>query len=220
LKKNSKVHLSDNEILLYLERKTPHQRVAEIENHLAECQECSSALAEIYLLTHREEDVPAVDPKYFEKALSIVKGAPRVKKNSRSPRARPALVFAVSAALVALVIFVFYYSPGPGTVNVMGYRGSSASAELRLYPPDGAIVHAHGTDLTWNRVPAAREYKITISDINGYPVYSGSLSDTNVSLGGIGHFTPGKTYIWEVKAFLPDGRFVKSAVSSFEFSRK
>ena len=218
--KDFEVHLSEDEILLYLGREIPRQRILEIENHLAECPECSSALADIYSLTQREEDVPEVEPEYFEKALSIVKRAPRAKNNARSPGARPAWVFAVSVAFVALLVIVFYYSPGPGTGNVMDFRGSSAPTELRLYPPDGAIVHAHGTDLAWNRVPTALEYKITISDMNGYPVYSGSLSDSNVSLSGIGQFTPGKTYIWEVKAFLPDGRFVKSAVSSFEFSKQ
>ena len=61
---------------------------------------------------------------------------------------------------------------------------------------------------------------MTVFDLNGKMIFNKSISDTIINLNTGNYFKSGETYLWNIVAYLPDGRSIKSAVNSFEFSTK
>lgn len=217
------MHLPQIEILLYLERKTSPEKRSEIEKHLADCRECSSALAEIYLLSGKTEEqgAPKLNREYAEQAKSLVKSRSNGKIKSRGISDHPAMVFIISVLFVASVIVLFYYSAGRHNTRIMEYRGNtSTNNDMGLVPKDGSVVSPELLNFGWNKIQNALEYKMRIFDLQGNIVFTKALTDTNISPSVKSEFIPGKIYLWNVTVYLPDGRSLKSGLQSFKFVKK
>jgi hypothetical protein len=216
------MHITENEILLFLEGKLSAEKRTGIEKHLSGCSECTSKLAGVYSFTKEIESSrdPELENKYFAKARSFgVKG--NGKKLSLNKVPMPSLVFALSVVIVAVVAAFFYlFSPVKNTEQ-LEYRGNiPLEYSLRLSPADGSVLESNYLNFSWNKVNNALEYKMTVFDLNGDMIFNKSISDTIINLNSRIYFKFGETYLWNIVAYLPDGRFIKSAVNSFEFSTK
>lgn len=216
------MHITENEILLFLERKLSAEKRSEIEKHLSGCSECTSKLAGIYSFTKEIESSPdpELETKYFEKARSFRKKR-KGGKTSINKIPIPSLVFALSLVVVAVIATFFYlYSPVNETEQ-LEYRGNIPPAyNLRLLPADGSVLESDYLNFKWNKVNNALEYKMAVFDLNGHMIFNKSLTDTIIILSSKNYFKSGESYLWEIVAYLPDGRSIKSAVNSFEFSTK
>lgn len=212
------MHLTENEILLYLEGKIYGSRKEEIENHLSSCSECTSLLADDYKLLKEIKIIkaPAVNKGYFKKAVELIKN-PAKERNIWGK----SLIFTTLVVIVFTFTIVFYFS-NRSVNNIHSiYRGdNSSNYSFHLSPPDNFVIKSNSIPLSWGNVKNAVEYKLKIFDLSGNIIFNKTLSDTMLDINTSKKLKYGNNYLWEVEAFFPDGRSIKSTVASFKYLNK
>ena len=164
-------------------------------------------------------DEPVLEERCFQQAKSLVK-AKREEKIRVTRTSYPSLVFALSVVIVAFVTMVFYFSSQVQNVKLLNYRGEKTLIyNLNLSPSDGVPLDSNHLNFSWNKIKNTVEYKVTVFNLNGDIIFNKSVTDTILNLNSKKYFIPGKTYLWSVIVYLPDGRYIKSSVHSFEFSK-
>lgn len=215
------MHISENEILLYLEGKLSETEKSGYEKHFGRCSECTAKLTEIYSFNEeiKKTENPEVPDTYFEKARLF--GLNRTGDISINKAAAPSLAFALSVLLVSAVAVLFYLSTRqPGNVQTQ-YRGEKAIGySMKLFPADGSVLASDHLNFSWSKISNAIEYKMTIYDLKGNMIFKRSVQDTILNFKSGNHIIPGNTYLWNIKVFLPDGRAIKSGIHSFKYSQK
>ena len=212
-------HLSETDILLFLNDDLPIEKRKNVEKHISGCDLCSEKLADIYRL---EEDLqssnpPEINPETLEKAKKMVKDG----KNST-------FLFSnfrrLSAAAVILIVgfLAFWLWTGPNSVDHQdAYRSSSESTVVQpLEPGDGESLHLANPEFTWEPVPNAASYRLVIFSENGVELWSKQVEDTHQKLPEDLPMKTNNRYLWKTEAILPDGRVVSSPLRSFQLKRK
>jgi|GEM_PF-5827321 len=216
------MHLTENEILLYLEGKTSKQRKNEIEAHLSECSECTSILSELFSLKKEvdQKKVPDLDNRTYIKALNLFNSSSKTD-NPRLFKPKLSLVYSIVIVLTALSFMFYLYRSDTPKIKTREYRGSDSFGNaIHLYPGENTSINSSTVSLKWSKVKNAMRYRVNVFDENGNIVLNKVSTDTAIHFNSQMLLSSGKTYLWRVEAFYPDGRSETSTVYSFKYAPK
>jgi hypothetical protein len=211
------MHLTETEILLYLEGQLGPPARSRVECHVGRCTECASTFAGLsHLAAVIEEDIPMrVDEAAYRKAKEII---PQ-KKQSQWRRAqffstpyRIALA-GIVLAVIGLTTYIISFHPEPVHYRSVEDRVPS----LYLSPADGATITAVKPVFRWNRLPSSPVYEMSLMNEQGVIIWSNDVRDTVVALPTNVVLVRGKTYLWRVESFVADKRLERSALHAFTY---
>ncbi|MBM2846873.1 MAG: hypothetical protein HW407_2185 [Bacteroidetes bacterium] len=212
------MHLTEIEILLYVENKLPPEDRQELEAHVGRCDECARQFASLARLPDTlSENVPfEVNEAVLKEAVGLVGG----KAWGRSwnfgffnPPFRVAFA-GVSVLAVALTTYLLVPRHEPSQFR----SAETAAPMLRLFPSDGAKVADTHPAFRWSSTVKSSAYKFTLMDENGVSIWNWDVRDTAVSLPSTIVLIPGKTYLWRVESFLADKSLERSALHVFTYA--
>ncbi len=103
--------------------------------------------------------------------------------------------------------------PSPPPRSVRGGGGSPAP-EI-LVPREGSVVPGDGLEIRWRGVRGALVYEVRLVTSEGSLVWEGRTEATAVPLPAEVRLEPGRRYYVWVRAYLPEGRTLKSAAFGF-----
>jgi hypothetical protein len=101
----------------------------------------------------------------------------------------------------------------PPSVRNAQKRGSLP--EL-ISPLEGAVISRKGMEFRWREVRGSLDYDLIVVTAEGNVTWEKRTESTHVQLPPDVLLTPGQKYFAWVRANLPDGKSVKSAVVSFQ----
>lgn len=205
----------DGEIAAFVDGTLEAARAGELRRHLAACDPCLDRVG----LAARLEDSPA--PEIGGELLDRVRDLPRPEA-ARGSRRRWRWAAVAAAVLLALVVV------GPLGLSDRGERaqpdavrdlpGPAEGPEI-LWPPEGAVIPAgrlDGLTLRWTEVPAAVFYELRLVSADGDLLWQGRSETASLTLpGGLGVAAGQRLFCW-VRAYLPDGKSLQSAMVGFE----
>ena len=177
-------HPNADDLAAYLDRRLDSAARAEVEAHVAWCDECRAELREV-------------------SAILRTDGA----KRRRLAWIGPAV--AAAAAIVLLVAYPRGPSAPDDTPAHRDVPGAVDPAPILTSPvpdaedPDGRI-------LRWTRVERADRYRVTVFDTAGTVLWRAVTPDTSVSLPDAAGLVPGTSYLWRVDARVGVDRWVES----------
>lgn len=218
------MHLTQNEILLYLENKTSRDEHEKVEVHLSNCKDCVSALSDTYKLLHDIDDIEDVPLKSetLEKAKKIVRHR---EYSFERKKGRIKLVFGTAVLTIVFISAIVFYMGNEEVINdpEAKYRNKTGfnkrTVDQQVYfPPDNFIITSESFSLKWMKSANAVEYRLNIFDDRGEKLLDVSTSDSAIIPGDFIKMIPGKEYLWNLETILPDGRKLKSSVFSFRYS--
>lgn len=216
------MHLTENEILLYLEGKTSGLRKKEIETHFSECEECTSLLSELYSLKKEVDQsaAPELDNETWLKAIRLVP-PPERKTTFKLSKPIAYLIYSAAFLVIALASALYVYHGNIHEDHTREYRGNNLTDNaIRLFPAENSSIHTLSFTFRWNPVKSAVQYRVNVFDESGNMVMNKMSADTVLHVATATFLQPGKTYLWRVEAFYPDGRSESSSVYSFKFTPK
>jgi hypothetical protein len=210
------MHLSDDEILLYLEGEPGPVERSRVEGHVGICMECASTFAGLSRLSSAiKADIPIqVDETTFRKATGLV--SPKRNGNWVQFFSTPYRVSlaGIAAILIALTTYMVWLRPEP-----VRYRSIERNVHsLHLSPEDGATVGDIGPMFRWNGLPGSSTYEMSLMNDQGVVIWSTDVRDTVVSLPPNVVLVRGKTYLWRVESFIADRRLERSALHAFTYA--
>ena len=176
-------HFSPEMLSGYIDRSLPATARAAVDTHLAECAECRAELVA---------------------AKRLVNSAP-----STGWRLRPA---AAVAAIAATILVAVLLRPSTTPPDRMRSAPSSVAvarnALTAVTPMDTAAAAASNGRFVWTRGESVIEYTLTLLEADGRTRWSGSTSDTSLTLPDSVVLVPGSTIYWYVDGLQADGRSV------------
>jgi hypothetical protein len=182
-------HLSAGKVTAYLAGSLDTAGRAEVEAHLAECEECRTEIIEVARLAREGKRFPWHVVIPLAAAAGVV--GILLLDPSRSRTAADGHPVVRSPDTPDSVAGVAVVTPGPG-----------------------ATLHT-GFELTWHQVQDASVYRVTVSDERGDSVWAGSTPDTTLVLPSGTIVRSNRLYFWYVDALLKDGRSVSSGLQEF-----
>ena len=212
------MHVTESDILLYLDDKLPAEDKQKLEQHVGRCNECAGQFATLVRLPHvLKESIPIkVDEETLNKAIKLVKRAePTIGWTFRvfAHPFRTALA-GVSVVTIALAVYLLIPRPEPAQ-----FRSTDSSVPmLKLFPPDGATMSEPHLEFHWSSVARSAVYKFSLMDRNGVSVWNWDVRDTSLLLPSTVVLLPGKTYLWRVESFLADRSLERSALHVFTYA--
>jgi anti-sigma factor RsiW len=160
---NAKAHLTDDAIEMYALGRLPDRDLAAFEEHLLICPSCQDRLDEQDGFVHT-----------MRAALTEVAKDPQPEKQSlwgRLSWQKPAMAFAMAAALLLVVVVPRYSGPGaPQAIELSATRGSSTFHAQAGQPLELRLAVQPG-----DRAAASR---VQIAGADGREVWSGTASLT------------------------------------------
>jgi hypothetical protein len=118
-----------------------------------------------------------------------------------------------AAAVMALII-----APRFATLrNEPVMRDPAGSVGIRAY--DAKIAGALSTVFAWSGVSTADHYELTLTDAEGFRIWSGETRDTTIALPSSVSLIKGKGYVWYADAILADGSRISTGLQSLSSSR-
>jgi len=178
-------HPGADDLAAYLDRRLDSAARAEVEAHVAWCDECRAELREVSGILRAE-------------------GA--------SPRRRLVWIGPAVAAAAAIVLLVAYPRGPSAPDDTPAHRdvpGAVDPAPILTSP----VPDPEGTDariLRWTRVERADRYRVTVFDTAGSVLWRAETPDTSVSLPDAAGLVPGTSYLWRVDARVGVDRWVES----------
>jgi hypothetical protein len=132
---------------------------------------------------------------------------------SRKPRRIAIASLAAVAAVAALVI----------TPRFTALRDEPVMRD----PAEAVAIHAYdvkatggsSTVLAWSGAASADHYEVTLTDAEGFRIWSGETRDTTIVLPASVSLMPGKAYVWYADAILSDGSRVSTGLQSLSPAR-
>lgn len=168
--------------------------------HLEGCVRCQAELA-LYRELEREESSPEE-----ERAARWIAGELerrfRPSRNVVVPFRPKRFALAAAAALLILIgAGTWMQMREPSIDSPIGapvYRG----ARLDVITPTGELAHAPN-EFRWTTVSNATRYHVQIREVDDTIVWSGDTAETHIAVppAVTAQFAPGKTLLWEVRAF-------------------
>ena len=183
-------HPEADDLAAYLDRRLDSSARAEVEAHVAWCDECRAELREVSAILHGD----------------IVKPL----------RRRLAWIGPAVAAAAAIMLLVAYPRGPSAPDNTPAHRdvpGAVDPAPILTSPvPDAEDLD--GRILRWTRVERADRYRVTVFDTAGTVLWRAVTPDTSVSLPDAAGLVAGTTYLWRVDARVGVDRWVESKLES------
>ncbi|HEV7766496.1 MAG TPA: hypothetical protein VGQ76_15955 [Thermoanaerobaculia bacterium] len=166
--------------------------------HLETCVRCQTELA-----LFREIDREETSAEETE-ATEWIAGELRRRNNVVAFRPkRMRVLYAVAAALVMVIgIGSFMQMREPSIDVAINDTANYRSARFDVIAPIGDIAQAPN-ELRWNVVPSATRYHVEVVEVDMTHVWSGDTTQSHIALRAdvIAQFAPGKSLLWDVKAF-------------------
>lgn len=209
-----------------------------IEEHLGHCGRCTAALAAL----GRELAGLELDPEVETPAWALERAHAMVEAEAAAPvhaeraavarRATAAGGFArfieslrpaafPVAALAAIAIMVIVQIPEP-RISGPAIRGASPMDEAAIRitaPEEGVAVAVTSAILSWEPVPGAGTYEVTVVDASGAAVWTATTADSWIRIPARRVLMPGAGYAFWVSGVLDSGESVESAVRHFTAAR-
>jgi hypothetical protein len=189
---SQRTHLTEAEVSGYLSGIFGEAQRKLIQAHLAGCDECTHELAEVWQLRP-----PRAGVTYGRQPRSVAFGAA-----------------AGIAALLALLVWAGRdRDAGPPEFREPAISFAAAPSPIA---PLGTVTPPIA--FQWSSVPSADRYRLLVHDRDGSVVWEAVLHDTTVGLPDSVQVSPGKSYLWKVKAEAGWGRSAESPLTRFEIS--
>lgn len=210
------MHLSEADIVLFLEKKISKESRAEMELHIADCVACTGQLAAISRLDKAFSDkmAPSLNSETFEKAKDLV-----VRD------AGPVLFFKFwtrpigysIAATVVIALGVGYVLLKDEAPSVQFRSPESVRPSFVQLPDDGAIMSSSERKLSWQNIPKATAYRVILYEENGAILWDDVRKDTTLLIPETVVFGRGKRYLWRVEVLFPDESKFRSQLRVFMY---
>jgi hypothetical protein len=184
-------HPASEEVAAYLSGELEESTRSALEAHLVQCRSCRQEMTGARTLLHRQ-------------------------KTKRR-------LLWVPLAVAATVGGVLLYSPAapsdaPEQIRGNPTAGSAAESQLKvaaLSPREGDQVAPDGLVFRWASEGAAAQYRVTLRDAGGRPLWNRETTDTSAMLDSSVVLLPESTYFWYVDALRSDGHSLTSGTVRF-----
>lgn len=182
-------HLTDHQLLAFLERTLGPTEQARVEGHLADCLRCRDDL------------------------LSTT----RVRRARRTRRYATVGIPAAAAAVLALLL-LGPATPGRVQAPRVRAGAEAPAAVLIVSPADGATLRATPIVFVWRNVAQSARYRFTLTNTDGDDIWTADVTDTTATLPDTVSLLKTQTYFWYVDVFLPNGTSLTSEVHGFNYT--
>ena len=234
---------AEEQLAAYVENRLTEQRRQRIEGHVSKCAHCLGHVA--FLLKVGELQAPEVPADLLRRvqqppvelprsgplwrwapvgalaaslaiAVSIMVRQPDHPLPQRpSTPAAPAVAADHSSGqrLTAQTLpeSQLPRTPGRQTRNA----NSLAAAPLLIAPRAGSVVDRTDFELRWKDVPRALFYEVRIATSEGSLVWKTRVEQTSLRVPAEIQLRPGQSYFVWVRAYLPEGKVVRTEASPF-----
>ena len=140
--RNREHHLTDEELLLALDRELPSRRLARVENHLTHCQACQARRAQIDRTARNVTAFYQRDPASHGEHGGYARERLKSKMNDLADRDGSRRVWAMAAAAAAAAVLLVRIA---GPIHVFDSRDTAAAVE-----PGALPVASLTPGATWN----------------------------------------------------------------------
>lgn len=182
--------LPPEDVAAFLDGNLSGEHLARVESALADSADARAELVE---------------------ASQMIATMPVARPNARRQRI---IAFALTSAAVLAVVVVpsLYQKQRAPQVETERRTPALNSPNFRaIAPAERAAVASTMVRFVWERVPSAT-YQITLTDVEGQPVWQTTTADTTVVLPATVTLRRPATYYWNVDALAPDGASTTTGV--------
>ena len=171
------------------------------EAHLTTCARCQAELALFREITAEEssaeEDEAArwIAGELERRHVDSAKVVPFRKRPMR-------VLYSLAAALLILIGAGWWLQLRDPSLGQLESGDLYRSTRVELLAPAGDLEQAPN-ELRWTAVPNASRYHVRIVEVDGNEIWSSDTTQPHASLPSavIAQFAPGKSLIWDVRAF-------------------
>lgn len=189
---------------------------ADEQTHLESCPRCQS---EIALFREFQSDVTT--PEEASEVRAIAADVQQRLGNVEPFRPRRTRTWAVAAAALAAILGAStWMQMREPSIDVPAETAIYRSARLEgLQPATGDVTEAPN-ELRWEPVPDATRYQVQLLEVDASPVWNASTRGTSIALppAARAQFAPGKTLLWDVRAFRGEEMLAASETQSVRVS--
>lgn len=195
------MHVTEADIILYIENNADNDARATMEAHIGDCAECANQFAAIVQLRHvlDEENTLSIDPR----TLQRVEGLVRTERGGFAPGrffrppVRIAFAGVVTVAIGAVVYLSLQERPEPRPSQ---FRSEEVTEEISIVEPaDGFVLEKGVVTFRWHRA-TGEGYRFQLADEAGTPLWTVFVRDTAIALPAEVVLIEGKTYLWSVQS--------------------
>jgi hypothetical protein len=203
-----------------------------LTTHLASCGHCAADLAALVSELHGvEAEAPAQIPaELLARARALVAATPARESVAMKGTVVPSMSwfdrFVIwcrsasfpAAAAVALALIVAIQIPAP--IERLPATRTDDNIQGRIVlavPADGGPLHASNRILSWESLPGADTYKVTVVDETGGMVWTGETMLSWIECPLSVPLVPGARYAWWVTSGLESGERARSSVQRFVY---
>ena len=180
------VHLTDDDIAAYLDRRLAGDDQDRIEEHLAWCSECRVQLTTVSAILRRR---PAA-------------------------RRRWVALGPAAAAAAAIILLVAIPDRAPVETGSPAHRDAPTAIAAPIpIGPEGIVQVAEV--FVWHRLERADRYRVTLFEISGGVLWRTETADTVAVLADTVGLSSGATYLWRVDARVGIDRWVETELQQF-----
>jgi hypothetical protein len=167
---------------------------AEVERHLANCDDCRDEVAV---------------------CAQLVASAPV------APKRRIAWRIVVPLAAGILFAIVLRRPDGAKRLDIESERGTpSTGTRITLVAPaPDAAISAGAPRFVWRPIEGSTGYRIVIKDASGTLIWTGDVADTSIAIPDTLRLRPGQSYVWRVDGQRTDGTTASSPETVFRVAR-
>lgn len=180
------VHLTDDDVAAYLDRRLVGDDQDRVEAHLAWCTECRSEIGAISAILRRR---PAT-------------------------RRRWVTFGPAAAAAAAIILLVAMPDRAPDEAATPAHRDAPTTTAVPIHiSPQGIVLTADA--FIWHRSERADRYRMTLFDVSGSVMWRTETADTTAVLPDTVGLTMGATYLWRVDTRIGIDRWVETELQQF-----
>ena len=211
-------HISETEILLYLNNQLPDESRKEIEKHISTCSDCRSELWEMAQFKKKMNaaDPPEVSEEYLKKAEDLIYG--KKEETVKKVFSRSKIILAAAVILIALFLGFILFQLNSGSVETERFRSyNEGLAVSPVLPEDETEIKDSTVEFKWHPVENAITYRLTLFNANGEELWDKQVQDTVQVLTNEVSLEPGNQYLWRIEAVFSDQRQITSGLQSFTY---
>jgi len=215
------MHLTELEIAAFIEKKSSKKQREKVLNHLSICEECYDNFAEVCeILKDMEKFSPQnIGVDYIKKAENLVINTPHIEKNYTNKIKLGFKKYAFVLAVVAFGLSILLFKTEFNVTSVK-YRSANNITTLQLLTPqDLSVNNLKQLKFRWKSIRESKYYLFKLYDTIGNTVWEKSTKNIHIELTKKVKLTAGKKYLWQVIAFLDNGKKISSKLYAFTYTQ-
>ncbi len=211
------MHVTEVEILLYIEDKLPPEDRKKLEAHVSRCDDCIAQFSAFARLSDvlGETIQVGISAAAFKRAVAVVASQKSTGGWSFGHVVSPLRV-SLATLVVIGIVWTTYILVSPQQASEFRSTENSLT-RFTLSPPDGAELNESTPTFHWTPVARTSVYNFNLMNESGVTVWNWDVRDTMVILPSSVVLLPGKTYLWRVESFLADKTHERSALHVFTY---